>query len=244
MHAKRRLAQLKCCFGKLIRSVGIIMCLANTAFASVDYAPLTNLGTWTNNANVYMEDWQKHINTANAAASSQSATASAQTSTLVVPHDHSDVATKLAANYPPEQRSEAEKTFRDLLVNHHQIERQFNIPTYDLAGATAAFIAGSWMIYNDVDFPDAGFPVLAGQMRRVISTSPAFARASATDKSEMYDQLAIRGMYLFNARAALKKKPNKIASEKLRQVAAENLKDFFGVEPQQVHVGAQGLFIK
>jgi len=215
--------------------------LAASAHAYIDYVPMMSVGTWNNNSNVYMDEWKKSIG---AAASAAAATTQPQTSTLVIAHDHSEVAAKLAANYPPEMRSEAERTFRDLLLGYHKIERQFGIATYDLAGATAAYIAGSWMAYNNADFPDANFPILANQMRRIISSSPAFARASSTDKSEMYDQLAIRGMYFATTRMALNAKPNEAIAKNIHQAAAQSLKDFCGVEPHQVHIGAQGLFIK
>ncbi|WP_308807466.1 DUF6683 family protein [Pseudoduganella buxea] len=44
-----------------------------------------------------------------------------------------------------------------MLSGYHKIELQFGIPRNDVGGAVAAFPAGSYMAYRDVDFPDQNF---------------------------------------------------------------------------------------
>jgi hypothetical protein len=108
----------------------------------------------------------------------------------------------MAAHYPSASRQQAERVFLDLLSGYSKIERQFDIPKRDVAGSVAAFLAGSYMAYRNVDFPDEHFKPLVAQMRQIIGTNPDFAKASNAEKQEMYEQMAILGMFMATTQMA------------------------------------------
>ena len=151
---------------------------------------------------------------------------------------------KLAAGYPAHARKEAHHTFSELLVGYEKIEQQFKIPTSDVAGAVAAFIAGSYMAYRDVDFPDERFPPLVSQIRSIIQSQPEFAKATAIQKQEMYEQMAILGMFMATTRMALQERPNPQLTANLRQAAKSNLEQFLKTDADKVKITAQGLVIQ
>lgn len=151
---------------------------------------------------------------------------------------------KLAAEYPAHIRKEAHHTFSELLVGYTKIEQQFKIPSSDVAGAVAAFIAGSYMAYRDVDFPDERFPPLVRQIRTVIQSQPEFAKATAIQKQEMYEQMAIIGMFMATTRMALQERPNPQLTANLRQAAKGYLEQFLKADADKVRITAQGLVIQ
>lgn len=151
---------------------------------------------------------------------------------------------KLAAGYPEHIRKEAHHTFSELLIGYAKIEQQFKIPSSDVAGAVAAFIAGSYMAYRDVDFPDERFPPLVSQIRSIIQSQPEFAKATAIQKQEMYEQMAILGMFMATTRMALQERPNPQLTANLRQAAKSNLEQFLKTDADKVKITAQGLVIQ
>jgi hypothetical protein len=150
---------------------------------------------------------------------------------------------RLAATYPEATRKRAEQVFQDLLAGYGQIEQQFGIPRRDLAGAVAAFIAGSVMAYQDIDFPDPDFPPLVNQMRQVLSSNVDVATASPAERQEMYEQLAILGTFMATTRMALQSQPNADMTLKLRQTAKGYLEQFLKVDADKVRITSQGLVI-
>ena len=150
-------------------------------------------------------------------------------------------AAKLTQGYPAARRPEALRVFNELLESYRSIEGQFGIPRNDVAGAVAAFLAGSYMAFRNVDFPDEHFPPLVEQMRRIIASRPDFAAASATEKREMYEQMAILGMFMATTQMGLKTQPDPALQAKLRQSAREYLETFLRVDAERVQITATGL---
>jgi hypothetical protein len=153
-------------------------------------------------------------------------------------------ATKLAQNYSAETRPEAERVFQELLKGYEKIERQFGIPRHDVAGSVAAFVAGSWMAYRNSDFPDENFKPLVGQVRQIISTNPDFAQASEGEKREMYEQMAILGMFMATTQMALKDKPNPQLTVNMKQAAKGYLEQFLKTDADRVQLTARGLMLR
>lgn len=151
---------------------------------------------------------------------------------------------QMAAAYPAEQRANAERTFTQLLDGYHQIERRFGIPRYDVAGAVAAFLAGSYMGYRNTGFPDQHFKPLVEQMRQIIGADPQFARASAQAKQDMYEQLAILGMFVATTQMALENKPDAQIAANLRRTAKGYLELFLKTSADRVSMTAEGLVIR
>ncbi|CAG1015425.1 hypothetical protein BURC_00953 [Burkholderiaceae bacterium] len=129
-------------------------------------------------------------------------------------------------------------------MGYHKIETQFGIRENDVAGAVAAFIVGSYMSYRDVDFPDENFKPLVAQMRQAIGSDPAFAGASETEKRELYEQMAILGMFMATTQMALKEKPNAEVASNLRQAAKRYLEQFLKADADKIDITSQGLVIR
>jgi hypothetical protein len=151
---------------------------------------------------------------------------------------------KIAASYPESFRREAERVFRELLTGYGKIEQQFGIPKHDVAGSVAAFVAGSYMAYRNVDFPDEHFKPLVAQMRQIIGSNPDFAKASNAEKQEMYEQMAILGMFMATTQMALKEKPNPQISANVRQAAKGYMEQFLKTDADRVQITAQGLVLR
>jgi hypothetical protein len=151
---------------------------------------------------------------------------------------------RLASRYPAEKRTEASQTYSRLLEVYHQIEQQFGVLRYDTAGSVAAFIAGSYMAYRNVDFPAQGFKPLVEQMRTAIAANPDFAKASDATKQEMHEQMAILGTLMATTQMALKQNPQSQASANLRRAAKGHLEQFLKIDADKVELTAQGLMIR
>lgn len=150
---------------------------------------------------------------------------------------------RLAARYPSAERAQLEKVFVQLLGAYHQLESKFGLQKGDLAGAVAAYLAGSWMAYHNVDFPDANFKPLVEQMRQVIASNPQFAKASPAEAKEMYEQMAIQGMLMATSQMSLKQQPNPQAEANVRRVAKGYLEQFLKADAGKVKMTARGLVI-
>jgi hypothetical protein len=137
-----------------------------------------------------------------------------------------------------------EKIFRELLSGYRQIERQFGLPRQDLAGAVAAFLAGSYMGYRNADFPDRHFPPLVEQMRGIIASDPGYAKVSTAARQEMYEQMAILGMFMANAQMALRQRPDPQIEARVRAAGKAYLEQFLKTDADRVQITAQGLVVK
>ncbi len=151
---------------------------------------------------------------------------------------------KMVAQYPAKSRAEVDRLFRELLAGYGKIEQQFGIARRDLAGAVAAFIAGSWTAYNNSDFPDEYFKPLVAQIRRTIRDNADFGKATAAEKQEMYEQMAILGMSMATTQMALKEKPNAQTAANMKQAAKGYLEQFLQTDADRVQITAQGLVLR
>jgi hypothetical protein len=150
----------------------------------------------------------------------------------------------LAGSYPAAGRADAEKAFNAMLQGYAKVEQHFGVPRHDLAGAVAAFFAGSYMAFNNADFPDAHFKPLVAQMRQTLASNPGFAQASDRDRQEMYEQMAIIGMFLAATQMALKQQPDPAVAQRLKQVGQGYLERFLKTDAVRVQIGAQGLTLQ
>jgi hypothetical protein len=165
-------------------------------------------------------------------------------STLATARATTPMARQLATALPPAQRAEAERRYGQLLESYHQIEARFGVPQSDVAGAAAAFLAGSLMAYRNEDFPDPYFKPLVAQMREVIGTNADFHRASATARRQMYERLAIIGMSMATTQMALKQQPDAQVQAKVRGAAKRYLEQFLQADPERVAITSRGLVIR
>jgi hypothetical protein len=153
----------------------------------------------------------------------------------------SSVPRKMASDAPPAARVEVEKVFSQLLSEYPKFERQSGFPANDLGGAVASFVAGSWMAYRDRDLPDAHFATLAAQVRGMIGNNSQLANASPQERREVYEQMAILGLYMALTREGLKRSPNPLTTANLRNAAKRYLEDFLKTDADRIQITAQGL---
>lgn len=150
----------------------------------------------------------------------------------------------ISNSYPNKNNQEVKKLLADLLSGYWKIEQRFSITRYDVAGAVATFLAGSYMAYHNVDFPDQDFPPLVRQMRRALGATPRFVRASNAEKQEMYEHLAILGMFMATTQMALKERPDPQIAASMRQAAKGYLEQFLKTDADRVKITRAGLVIQ
>ena len=150
---------------------------------------------------------------------------------------------KLAAGYPAAHRQQAEALFVKTLQGYRDIEAKFRIPAGDMAGAMAAFVAGNYIAYRDEPFPDAHFPRLVQQMRSALGGTAALGGASASDKREMYESLAILGTYMALTREALQQSPDANLKAGMQRSARAYLEQFLRIDPDRMRIGPEGLTV-
>ncbi len=141
-------------------------------------------------------------------------------------------------------RAKASHVFEEMLGAYAKIEQQFDIQRHDVAGAVAAFLAGTYMAYRNVDFPDENFKPLVIQMRGIIANNPAFVNASPHARQELYEQMAILGMFMATTQMALKEKPNPEVASNMRQAAKGYLELFLKADADKIDITSQGLVIR
>ena len=150
----------------------------------------------------------------------------------------------LASQYPPNKRKQAKQLFSDLLTGYQSIEERFGIPRHDTAGAVAAFISGSYMAYRDLDLPDSHFPALVEQIRHALGSHPQYLLADNQQKQEVYEHMAILGMFMATTRMALQENPNPQLSANLRQTAKKYLEQFLKTDAGKIRITEKGLIIQ
>lgn len=151
------------------------------------------------------------------------------------------VARLMAQPYPEASRAQVERVFDQLLAGFRKVESQLGLPGNDVATAVAAFIIGNYAVYRNTAVPDEHFVALAGQMRRVVGNTPAFAQASPASKQETYEQLAILGMLMATTQMALDREPNAKASADAKAAAAGYLRAFLATGPERLQLTASGM---
>ncbi|GEM_PF-6384156 len=150
---------------------------------------------------------------------------------------------QMARHYPAADRAEAQRVFGNMLTGYGQVARQLGVPDNDVAGAVAAFIAGSWMAYHDQDVSDADFPVLVAQMRDVLRSTPDFVNAPLAEKQDLHEQLAILGTTIALTRAQLQQQPNAALSAHMKAAAHSYLTGFLKTDPDRLVINSSGLSI-
>jgi len=167
------------------------------------------------------------------------ASASARTSTITT--GKTTMAHELAAAYPAERRAESEKLFGDLIASYGKLERSLSLPPGDAAGAVALLVVASYEAYTDTNLdPSAYLPVIE-QMRGAIATSSGFAKATAAQRRELYDETAILGMFVALVRAEVVKHPNPTTARNLRDAAKRYLRELLKRDPDTIEITRAGI---
>lgn len=174
-------------------------------------------------------------------AGSGSGSSKPAAATSVTVGARSDVPAQMAAALPAEARADAQRTYQLMLDKHPQLMRQLGVPPYDVASAMATFVAGVYIAYRDVDFPDRHFQPLYRQLHDIVAAQPAFSRASDAQRRDMYERLAILGTFLALTRDALKQRPDAQVSARLKAAARDYLQQFMQIDAERIQITEQGL---
>ena len=150
----------------------------------------------------------------------------------------------LAASAPAAQRQQIEQQLTAALALYRKVETRFGLPGNDVASATAAFLAGTYMAYHGIDFPDQHFKPLVEQMRGMLGKNEQFSRLGNGVRQEMYEQMASVGMLMAMAQMQLREAPDAAASAALSQTARTYLDQFLGVNADAIRLGPQGLVVR
>lgn len=162
---------------------------------------------------------------------------------IVTRSGQSTAAAKLAAAYPINARAEVERVFGMLLSTYPQVEQKLGMPANELGGAVALFVVTSLQAYQGRDVEIEQFKTVAAQMRAALSTNAAIAEAPDADKQDVYEQLAILGMFLDGVHEQLKKTPNPQVAANMKQAAKGYLEQFLKTDADALTLTAQGLKI-
>ncbi len=100
------------------------------------------------------------------------------------------------------------------------------------------------MAYRDEEFPDDHFKPLVLQMQSIIGANAAFQNATDAEKRDMYDQMAILGVFMATTQMALKEHPNKQTAINMKQAAKGYLEQFLKTDADRVQITAQGLALR
>lgn len=172
------------------------------------------------------------------------ATGQAAAASTVLPERAAQVPAAMAAHYPAEERARVQRTFEQLLQLHQAVERKFGVPARDLAGAAAAYLTGAYMAYHHTNVPDEWFLPLVAQMRGILAAEPAQANAPLPVRQEMYEQLAIVGMFAAVMQLGLKQQPDAAMEQRMRSAGKDYLEQLLKVDADRVQLTAQGLVVR
>ena len=150
-------------------------------------------------------------------------------------------ARRMAAAYPAASQAETEAFFKELSSKYGELERINGIPHGDLGAAVAFFLGGNWMAMNNSDLPDAKFVPIVAQMRSVLSSSPKFTGLPNLQKQEIYEQMAIHGMFMAVTQMALRTKNDPPMVTKMKAAGKANLTQWFGTDPSALRITANGM---
>lgn len=151
---------------------------------------------------------------------------------------------RLAQAYPAAARGEVERVFARLLATYPEVEREFGVPRGDLAAAVAVFLAGSYEAYRNISLEPRDFKALIVQMRGAIGAHAAIAGASDAQKQELYEQMAIVGLFMAGVQDELQRKPDAKIAADMKVAAKGYLEQFLKTDAQRVRIDANGLSLQ
>lgn len=154
---------------------------------------------------------------------------------------------ELAKRLPKGQADAGRAAYKQALDYHEQVIRKFDLPSGDLGVAFASSIAGAWMAYNNKPFPDQFYVPLVNQMRQLLSNRGAALQSlSATERTTVYESLAIAGMILASSQITWQRNPGAAGADalraRMRTEGGETLTRMLQVPPEKVGIGPSGVY--
>lgn len=151
---------------------------------------------------------------------------------------------RMAALLPPAARAEAQQTYQEMLNRHPRLMKQLGVRSDDLASGVATFLAGSYMAFRGIDFPDRQFKPLYEQMRSIIAANPQFAQASIKERQEMFEQMVIIGTFLALKHQALGERPDPKAAADMKAAAKGYLEHFLKLDAERLRLTDRGMALQ
>lgn len=152
-------------------------------------------------------------------------------------------ARELAMALPSAQREQMGRAYLQAFDVYRQLERKLGLPVNDVAGSIAAFIAGNYMAFHNVEVPDPNFHRLVAQVRGALVQSQGYINLSAANKRQLYEQTAMVGTFMAVARLSFQQKPNPAVEQNFRETARANLEAALKVPAEQVRIDEKGLHL-
>jgi hypothetical protein len=163
---------------------------------------------------------------------------------LVVGTTSANMPARMAALLPAAERAEAQRTYQEMLNRHPQLMKQLGVRSDDLASGVATFLAGSYMAFRDIDFPDHQFKPLYEQVRSIIAANPQFARAKLVERQEMFEQMVIIGTFLALKHQALRQRPDPQAAAAMKAAAKGYLEHFLKLDAERLRLTDRGMALQ
>jgi hypothetical protein len=154
------------------------------------------------------------------------------------------VPARMAALLPPAQRADAQRTYQEMLNRHPRLMQQLGVRSDDVASGVATFLAGSYMAFRDIDFPDQQFKPLYEQVRSIIAADPHFARASMVERREMFEQMVIIGTWLALTHQSLRQRPDPRAAADMKLAAKGYLEQFLKLDAERLRLTDRGMTLQ
>ena len=154
---------------------------------------------------------------------------------------HTVIPSKLALTYPAGQRASVEQLFNVLLDAYPKVEAAYKVPHNDLAGAVAVFLVGSYQTASGVVVDDPTASAVIAQVRSALAANPVIAKASNSEKQEMYEEFVDLGMFLLTVQEYLKTSPNAQVADNLKQAGTDYIHTFTGSAPELISINSAGL---
>jgi hypothetical protein len=156
----------------------------------------------------------------------------------------SNAARRIAATYPESARRAAEQAFTQLLATYPQVEQALGAKSGDAAVATAVMLIASYEAHRDADVDEASVKKVIAQVRTAMQSSPGFVRASPATRRDLFEQMAILGLFVAGTKASLAKDPDAATERALRAAAKSYLAVMTGGDPDQLEITSAGLAMR
>lgn len=148
--------------------------------------------------------------------------------------DASQTAKELAARFPNHVRTQLEQVFLKAPIVWREYAGKLGVPSEDLSGSTAMYIAGNWMALTGKEASDAQFLSLVRRLQENLDGSQTLKSVSDSDKRRMHDQLMMVGVMMALAQQSLRLRPDEVAQSNIQRFATQNLKQMLGVADSQL----------
>jgi len=161
------------------------------------------------------------------------------------------LAQAMARRFPEGRRAAVQEAYVKSMNAYRELQAQQGWPDGDLSGALAAFVAGNYAMWRDVDVPGSQFLALAAQLRRNPATQAWLRSHDDQAQRNLFERLAMEGTFMallqdqrLKAKAAAARGQAQPAAAEyvvLQALAESNLARLLPGRASRLRLGEQGL---